>query len=178
MGVIYPLNFIPKEQYIQKVDELVYKTLLDPEKGIVWRLLDIKQVSVRPLRPRDLGLAQDEWSFNIGTANTEVTIIDTTLDDKTIVAIWAIFNKTLEPKVNEVLFGTGAGDIEDVYLEDLYVYESPVGVLRRPLIFQPGTRVVIKAVASTAPVVEQLGFIGVVVEPTGRRIMTADASIQ
>jgi hypothetical protein len=53
----------------------------------------------------------------------------------------------------------------------MYVYDYKATMLAEPIVFQPGSQVVIKAVSTTSTSTsEKLGFLGFVVEQAGRNI--------
>jgi len=141
MGIVLPVSKISDDEYVKRVAAIKAQAL---ELGK--RLIDAKELVVRPLRPRDLGIEKDEWTFNVSAG--ENTIISTKLDDKTLVVIYGIYNLSSEPKVTEVIFGTTAKTVEDVYIEDMYVYDIKEVMLDEPVVFQPGSSPLIKAVAN------------------------------
>lgn len=163
MGTYKPLSIIPKEQLVR-----LYNTYVSAARQAAHGLIDARELVVRPLKPKDLGLASDEWTFNVNAG--ENTIINTQLDDKTLVLIVGFFNLSTNPQVVELIFGTPAKTIEDVYFEDIYMYSEPAALLDEPISYQPGGTAIIKAVAKGANTAEKLGFIGFVVEPAGRTI--------
>ena len=163
MGIAIPVAKLSPEEFVKKVDAIKAQAL---ELGK--RLIDAKELVVRPLRPRDLGLSTDEWTFNVSAG--ENTLVNTSLDDKTLVVIFGIYNLSTDPQVNEVIFGTTAKTVEDVYIEDMYMYDNPEAMLDEPVVFQPGSSPLIKGIAKGANSAEKLGFRGFVVEPAGRRI--------
>jgi hypothetical protein len=70
-----------------------------------------------------------------------------------------------------VKFGTNAVTKEDVDIQDMYVYDYRAVILAEPIVFQPGSQVVIKAVSTASTsTTERLGFLGFVVEQAGRNI--------
>jgi len=163
MGITIPVSMIDKKDFVARLQSITSKAL-DIGKTVI----DAKELVVRPLSPRDLGLTVDEWRFNVSAG--ENTIVSRLLDDKTLVVIYGIYNLTASPVVTEVMFGTQAKVVEDVFIEDMYLYEYKVTLLSEPVVYQPGSTVLIKAVAKGANTAEKLGFLGFVVEPSGRKI--------
>jgi len=163
MGIVIPVFKIDNIEYVKKVTAIKNEAL-----RLGKTLIDAKELVVRPLRPRDLGLTTDEWTFSVATG--ENTVINTSLDDKTLVVIYGIYNLSTTPQVTELIFGTTAKTVEDVYIEDMYMYDNKEVILEEPVVFQPGSSPLIKAVAKGANTAEKLGFKGFVVEPSGRRI--------
>lgn len=163
MGILIPLAKISQEEYVKRVNAIKAEALKLGRK-----LIDATELVVRQLGPRDLGLSTDEWTFNVAAG--ENTIVNTKLDNQTLVVIFEIFNLSTNPQVNEAKFGTVAKTIEDVYFENIYMYDTPAGLLDEPVVFQPGSQVVIKAVAKASNTAEKLGFVGFVVEPAGKNI--------
>ena len=163
MGIIIPVAKVSQAEYVEKLKSLKAEAL-----KLGKQLIDAKELVIRPLRPRDLGVSADEWTFNVSSG--ENTLVNKELDDKTLVLIYGIYNLSTDPQVNEVKFGTAAKTVEDVYIEEMYMYDNPEVMLDEPVVFQPGSSPLIKGVAKGANTAEKLGFKGFVVEPAGRRI--------
>jgi len=163
MGIILPAKMIDPKDYVAKLQSLAAKAL-EVGKSVI----DVKEIVIRPLRPADLGLTANEWTFNVSAG--ENVVINKTLDDKTLVMIVGIYNLSSTPATTEVIFGTQAKTVEDVYIEDMYLYDIKEAILDEAVVYQPGSTVLIKAVAKAANTAEKLGFLGFVVEPAGRRI--------
>jgi hypothetical protein len=163
MGIVIPVSMIDKKDFVARVQAISSKAL-----EIGKQVIDAKELVIRPLRPRDLGIDKDEWTFDVAAG--ENTIISHSLDDKTLVVIYGIYSLSTSPAVTEVKFGTQAKIVEDVYIEDMYAYDYKVSLLSEPVVYQPGSTVLIKAVAKAASTAEKLGFLGFVVEPSGRTI--------
>ena len=160
-----PIAIIPKEQYVRWLEDVKARVLARAREKY---LRGVPQIVIRPLRPRDLGVNADEWVFNVVAG--ENTIIDFTLDDKTVVVVHGIYNLSTAPTTNEVLFGTGAETLDDLYIEDMYMHDPPAVRIDEPITYTPGSRVVIRTVNKAANSTEKLGFMGWVIEPVGRRI--------
>ena len=163
MGIVIPVALIPREEYVRRVYAIRSEAL-----QLGKRLIDAKELVVRPLRPRDLGLNSDEWVFSVSAG--ENTIVNVTLDDKTLVVIYGVYNMSTDPQVNEIIFGTPARTVDDLYIEDMYMYDNPEALIDEIIAYQPGSTVLIKAVAKASNTTEKLGFKGFVIEPAGRRI--------
>lgn len=161
-----PVAHVPKEElseFIEKVRKLAY------EKGS--ELIKAEELVVRDLLWTDLGLTGNEWSVNIGSTG-EVKVIEHTLDDKTLIVIYAVGDAETSPNVTQVVFGTGAGDKARVILEDAYVTDIPEKILDSPVVITPAQKLVVKVVAKGTNATEKLYFKGFVVEPRGRTIST------
>lgn len=163
MGTVTPVGKMPDTEFVKRLAAIKASALKEAA-----RLIDAKELVIRPLRPKDLGLATDEWTFNVSAG--ENTLVNTQLDDKTFIVIAGIYNLSTDPQVTELKFGTAAKTVEDVYIEDMYLYDTPATMLDEIVAFQPGSTALIKAVAKGANANEKLGFIGFVVEPAGRNI--------
>jgi len=163
MGIVVPVTKIDNVEFVKKVLAIKEEAL-----RLGRTLIDAKELVVRPLRPADLGLTTNEWTFNVSAG--ENTIINTRLDDKTLVVIYGIYNLSTTPVTTELIFGTTAKTVEDVYIEDMYLYDTKATLLDEPVVFQPGSSPLVKTVAKGANTAEKLGFLGFVVEPAGRRI--------
>jgi len=161
MGIAIPLAKISPEEYIQRIKAFESKAL---ELGK--QLIDAKELDRRPLRPRDLGLTSDEWTFNV-SAGTNSNAINATLKNKFLVMIFGIYNLSTDPQVNEVVFRTPQQTVDDIYLEDMYQYDTPAVLLDEPIVYQPGATVQIDLVAKGANSAEKIGFLGIVVAPKG-----------
>jgi len=166
MGFTIPVAMMDKKDFTA-----LMKTLADQALQLGSKTIPVKELVIRTLTPRDLGLTTDEWSFTVNAG--ENTIVNTKLDDKTLIVIYGIFNLSSSPVITRVKFGTNAVTKEDVNIEDMYLYDYKATMLAEPIVFQPGSQVVVKAVAmstTTAGTKERLGFIGFVVEQAGRNI--------
>jgi hypothetical protein len=163
MGIVIPVSMIDKKDFVSRVQSIASKAL-DIGKTVI----DAKELVIRPLSPRDLGLDVDEWKFSVSAG--ENTIINKQLDDKTLVVIYGVYNLSASPVTTELKFGTQAKIVEDIYIEDMYAYDYKVALLSEPVVYQPGSTVKISAVAKAASTDEKLGFLGFVVEPSGRKI--------
>ena len=166
MGIVIPVAKMPSEEYVRFVRAVKGSALAKAREKY---LRNVKELVIRTLRPRDLGLNADEWTFSV-SAGTNADIINTTLDDKTMVVIYGIYNLSTNPQVNEVIFKTGSETIEDVYIEDMYMYDIPAVLLDKLLLYTPGSIVKIDFVAKGSNTAEKLGFLGFVIEPAGKRI--------
>jgi len=166
MGFTIPVSMMDKKDYVALV-----KTLADQALQLGSKTIPVKELTIRTLTPKDLGLTTDEWSFTVNAG--ENTIVNTKLDDKTLIVIYGIFNLSSSPVTVRVKFGTNAVTKEDVDIEDMYTYDYKAVVLSEPIVFQPGSQMVIKAVTmstTASGTKERLGFIGFVIEPAGRNI--------
>ena len=166
MGIVIPLALIPKDEYVKKIESIKQNAMLRAKQKY---LSDVRDLVVRPLRPKDLGLTTDEWVFNV-SAGTNADVVSKELDDKTMVVIFGIYNLSTDPQVNEVVFKTGSETVEDVYVEDMYLYDQPAVMLDEPIIYTPSSTIKIDLVAKGANSTEKLGFLGFVIEPAGRTI--------
>ena len=166
MGLVIPVAKISQEEYVRKVEDIEREAMKAASENF---LRDAGDLVARPLRPKDLGLATDEWTFNVA-AGKNADIVNTSLDDKTMIVIYGIFNLSTNPQVNEVVFKTGAENIEDVYFEDMYLYDVPAVFLEEPVIYRPGSTVKMDFIAKGANTAEKIGFLGIVIEPAGRNI--------
>ncbi|MCL7388728.1 MAG: hypothetical protein LZ173_02160 [Thaumarchaeota archaeon] len=166
MGFAIPVTKIDRKDYVSLV-----KTIADQALQLGSKTIPVKELVIRTLTPKDLGLTTDEWSFTVNAG--ENTIVNTKLDDKTLIVIYGIFNLSSSPVTVRLKFGTNAVTKEDVDVQDMYVYDYKATMLAEPIVFQPGSQVVIKAVTmstTTAGTKERLGFLGFVVEQAGRNI--------
>jgi len=166
MGVAIPLAKISQDEFVKRIDSLKAQAL---DLARTKYLRDVKDVVVRPLRPKDLGLTTDEWTFNVA-AGKNADIVNVTLDDKTMVVIYGIYNLSVNPQVNEIVFKTGAENIEDVYFEEMYMFDQPAVLLDEAITYQPGSTIKMDFVAKGANTAEKIGFLGFVIEPAGRNI--------
>ena len=165
MGLVYPISKFNDRDYVSLI-----KSLKDTAYARARGKIAVTNIIDRTLRPSDLGLTTNEWTFNVAAGEND--IINHTLDDKTLILIYGIFNLSTDPQVTEVKFGTPANTIEDVYIEDMYMYDYPAVILDSPIVFEPGKTIQIKAIAKAANTAEKLGFLGIVIEPAGRNIGT------
>jgi len=163
MGIVIPVYKIDDVEFVKKVLAIKGEAL-----KLGKQLIDAKELVVRPLRPADFGLAVNEWTFSVSAG--ENTIVSTTLDDKTLVVVYGIYNLSTSPATTEVIFGTTAKVVEDVYVEDMYLYDVKATLLDEPVVFQPGSSPLIKIIAKDANTAEKVAFLGFVIEPAGRRI--------
>ena len=166
MGIVVPLAKVPNEEFTRKVKAVKEYALAKAKEKY---LKDVKELVIRTLGPRDLGLNADEWTFSV-SAGTNTDVVNTKLDDKTMIVIYGIYNLSTSPQVNEVIFKTGSETIEDVYIEDMYMYDIPAVLLDKLLLYTPGSIVKIDFVAKGSNTAEKLGFLGFVIEPAGKRI--------
>ena len=165
MGLIYPISKYNDRDFVALIN-----TLRESAYNRARGKIGVTNIVDRNLRPSDLGLTTNEWTFNVAAGENE--IVNHTLDDKTLILIYGIYNLSTDPQVTEVKFGTPANTIEDVYIEDMYMYDYPGVILATPVVFEPGKTILIKAVAKGANTAEKLGFLGIVIEPAGRNIGT------
>jgi len=163
MGIVIPITKIDNVEFVKRVSAVKGEAL-----RLGKQLIDAKELVVRPLRPADLGLTTNEWTFGVSAG--ENTVVNTRLDDKTLIVIYGIYNLSASPVTTEVIFGTTAKTVEDVYIEDMYLYDYKATLLDEPVVFQPGSSPLIKAIAKGANTAEKLGLLGFVIEPAGRRI--------
>jgi len=163
MGLVIPLGMLDKREYVSRL----LKAKDDAFK-LAKTLIDATDLVIRPLKPSDLGVSGNEWTFNVSSGNN--SIVTEELDNKTLIVIFGIYNLSTNPQVNEVKFGTPARTTEDVYIEDMYMYDNPGVIIEKPVTFQPGSTIEITAVAKGSNTAEKLGFVGFVIEPAGRTI--------
>jgi hypothetical protein len=52
----------------------------------------------------------------------------------------------------------------------MYAYDYKVALLKEPVVVQPGSTIIITAIAKAANTAEKLGLLGFVIEPLGRTI--------
>lgn len=175
MPLIFPLDIV-REEFAAKVRQQVELLLANPSdgkkgsiKGLARELIDARQLVVRTLKPKDLGLATDNWTFQV-TAGLNEGVINKELDDKTMVIFLGVFNLSADPQVVEVRFGDPSSTIEDVHIEHMYLFDHPIAVFDTPIIYTPGNTIKIDLVAKGENSSEQFGFLGLVIEPAGRTI--------
>jgi len=168
MAVLLPLAKVPDAEFVKIVRQIKAKAMQAARQ-----LIDAKDLITRPLRPRDLGLTTDEWTFNVASTGLNENMVNKELDNKTMVVIYGIYNLSTSPVVNEVKFGTPASIIEDLYLEDMYMYDIPAVILDPEdgvITYEPGSTVKIDFVSKGTNSAEKLGFLGIVIEPANRRM--------
>ena len=168
MGVAIPLGKISETEYVQRV-----KAIKDRALELGADLIDAKELDVRMLRPKDLGLTTDEWTFNVA-AGKNSNAVNATLKNKFLVVIFGVYNLSTDPQVTEVVFRTPQQTLDDVFIEDMYQYDTPAALLDEPIVYQPGATIQIDLVAKGANTAEKFGFLGVVVAPKGN--LPEDAS--
>ena len=165
MPLVFPFGAV-KEEFAAKTRDLI-KKLTAPE-GAAARMINSKnRLVVRTLKPRDLGVDSDTWSFSINAGVN--TIVNHELDDKTMIVILGVFDNSANPVVTELRFGSNAGYVEDVEVEQMFAFTEPVLIFDRPIMVSPGSVIKIEAVAKDTGT-EELGFIGFVIEPEGKNI--------
>ena len=167
MGIAFPVSKLSPEEYVKMIKAVKAKAL-----SLGKSLIDAKELDVRFLRPKDLGLTTDEWTFNV-SAGTNTNAVNASLKDKFLVLIFGIYNLSTNPQVTEVTFKTPQQTIDTIYIEDMYQYDQPAVLLEEPIVYQPGSTVQIDLVAKGANTAEKLGFLGVVVAPKGVLIENA-----
>ncbi len=161
MGIAIPLAKISPEEYVRRVNIIKENAL-----ALAKQLIDAKELDYRLLKPKDLGLTTNEWTFNV-VAGTNSNAINTTLKNKFLVVIFGIYNLSTDPQVTEVVFRTPQQTVDDIYLEDMYQYDNPAVLLDNPIVYQPGSTPQIDLVAKGANEAEKIGFLGIVVAPKG-----------
>ena len=165
MPLVFPFAAV-KEEFAAKSRDLI-KKLIAPD-GAATKMINSKnRLVVRTLRPKDLGIDSDTWSFSLSAGSN--TIVDHELDDKTMIVILGVFDNTAIPLISEPKFGSNAGYVEDVELEQMFAFTEPVLIFDRPIMVSPGSVIKIEAIAKDAGT-EELGFIGFVIEPEGKNI--------
>lgn len=164
MPLAFPLELV-KDEFAPKARSFI-EDLVSPN-GAATKLINSVNLVVRVLKPSDVGLSTPDWEFNL--TSTEQTIVNTELDDKTMIVLFGVFNNDTDPKIRELKIGTPAGPIEDVQLDFMYTWANPALVFDEPLVFTPKSTIKIDAIAS-ATGTHKMGFIGVVIEPAGRTI--------
>ena len=162
MGLAIPIQKIDNKDYVAKINSMKQDAL-----QLASGLIHTTNLVVRPIRPKDLGLSTDEWTFNLSAGSNTVS---KELNDKTMIVIYGIYNESTTPVTTEVKFGSPAETKEDVYIEDMYMYDVPAEILENPIVFQPGTTAEIEIIAKGDNSTEKLGFLGFVVEPAGLNI--------
>lgn len=162
-SLIVPLDKISPEQY-----EKMVTALLHDVEGEAATLIAGKTTIIRELKPSDLGLSTDEWTFTLNAGENTI-VSGYKLPDDTMIVIYEVFNLSTNPVATEVKFGTPAGDKVDVFIEDLYMYDRQAGMLLTPVKINPGQTPVIKVIAKAAGT-EKIGFKGFVIEPAGKTI--------
>ena len=166
MGTVIPLAKISPEEYVQRVASIRSQALAKARQKY---LSDKTKLVVRTLKPSDLGLSGNEWTFNL-SSGVNADKVSKSLNDKTMIVIFGIYNLSTDPQVTEVKFKTGSATVEDAYIEDMYLYDQPGVLLDEPVVYPPSSKINIDVVTKGANTAEKLGFLGLVIEPSGETI--------
>ena len=159
-----PTEFVPKEELASKIEQWKAAALAKAKE-----LIKAEKLVIRDLSWEDLGVSGNEWKFDLTSAG-ENTIVNKELDDKTLILIYAVGDKSDSPVVTKVTFGTPAHTVQIIELESAYVTDYPEKVIDNPPVFTPGQKMVIKAIATGSATGEKIYFRGFVVEPKGKNI--------
>lgn len=119
-----------------------------------------EEFQVRNILPTDFGLANDRWIHSYAAANTEETIVNTTLGDN----IFAVFYGVAivgTPRTYKLLFKSKAVNRDVVQLQAIHALEEKLGYFRDPIGYYENSSLIITGVASSIGDEElvPLGFI-------------------
>jgi len=132
-----------------------------------------KEVTVRMLRPSDLGLSVENWSYTSTSAFAFTNYISQTIPDDTFVSVAGVFNTTSSPAATMVKVTVGGNTKRLWPLEHMHAEGEQAKTLffgsDEQIILAPGSVVKIDVVA-TSTAAQDLGFIGFVGEARGQNI--------
>ncbi len=123
-----------------------------------------KELTIRGLRPEDLGLSGGAWSFSIGSANAWNNIISSSLGDNRYLMITGV---TYTGSAITQLRIVAGGSVREIWnVQAIPAMETPRYVDLTPTIIKQNQSVSID-VYSTAAGTESLIFNGIVIEKKG-----------
>ncbi len=123
-----------------------------------------ENLTVRGLRPEDLGLTGSSWTFNITSANAWNNIISGSAGDNRYIAITGL--SYTGSAITQVRMVLGGRTSEIWSIEHIPSLENPIFIDLTPTIIKQNQRIDIDVYA-TAAGTESLVFQGIVVEKKG-----------
>ena len=160
--------------YFRGVPLYVYSKLVTELKKRAIRELTEEELTIRPLRPEDLGLATPEWTFNIVTATWNV-LIKTTIADLTWIGIYGLIYANSDTQSVTQLKVTSMNNIERYWqVQACNFTENSSFFFDDPVIIDQNTSILIEGYGVADGTAEKICFLGVVVEKKGLLIKGGD----
>lgn len=135
--------------------------------SLATKKLGTSNLIVRPLQPSDLGLSTNEFSFTTITTSGTVNIIDYTVPNGKYIYLFGLFDGSPTPVVQGLQLASGAGNLLNLYFQDLYLTSEPIGFFNVGIGFEPSNILKANVISSGSSATELFGLIGFVAEPAG-----------
>jgi len=148
-----------------------YREMLADLKAKAMQELRVSEdeITVRMLRPEDLGLANPEWTFNLAAADAwNTSMVTTTIGDNRFVGINGILVEESGAQAGLQLKVVRMGQTKRYWhIQGANTLESPTIFFDDPIIIDQNTPLVIDIYATAVDADFRLCFLGAVAEKKG-----------
>lgn len=130
--------------------------------------LEDKNLSFRPLRPEDIGLANPAWSLNCPTVNAWNTVISgISISDARFVGISGVFHNEAVGEATQVRIKRMGSDIRYWDVTHVRNFDDNIGYADDPVTMDQNTTLTVDIYCTTASTLVDFGFIGAIIEKKG-----------
>lgn len=173
MSYIVPFAYLTEKERLDLLMQWTSTAL----KAAAEKISSTKQFVVRTFEPGDVSAkfkslmtnrlaSSNEWLFNID-ATGEVTVLDGVLGDDVVILFYGLAYPDESPVITGIEFKTGAETVKRYYIEEVLVYDKPVAFFREPVLYRPGSRVIINVLAKGTDSAEKFIPLVLLAEPVG-----------
>jgi hypothetical protein len=126
-----------------------------------------EQLTVRPLRPEDLGLTNPNYLTTMAPTAWTPIVSSQTIADNRFVMIYGVYNNELVDELQAIRIRKAGQDTRDWNIIGINQLKNKTGYADDPLIIEQNTVVNIEGYARTGSTIEDFALLGVVVEKKG-----------
>lgn len=125
-------------------------------------------LTVRTLRPQDLGLANPNWTFNLSSSGENTAAVDVTVADQRYIMIYGIkYGGSAVPVTTRVQIVNGGQTARDWNVQAVQLTEDSQLIFTDPVITKQNQTLSMNIFTDATNSAERIGFLGVVVEKKG-----------
>lgn len=130
--------------------------------------LPLEELTIRTLRPEDLGLSTPEWTFNLSSTGENANQVDTIITDTRFVLIYGVKISQSAAQVSTSVKITREGkEAREWNVQGVNLTEDSQVFYNDPVIIRQNTGIQVDIFTNTTNAAEKIGFIGIVVEKKG-----------